>query len=81
VTFYNKSLSLVEQNYEIHNKEMLAIIHVLEEWRHFLEGAANLVEIWMDYKNLEYFITAKKLNHQQAYWSLYLAKFDFTLCY
>jgi len=29
----------VEQNYEIHDKEMLAIIHALEEWRHFLEGA------------------------------------------
>jgi len=39
VTFYSKSLSLVEWNYEIHDKEMLAIIHALEEWRHFLEGA------------------------------------------
>jgi len=39
VAFYSKSLSLVEQNYEIHDKEMLAIIYVLEEWRHFLEGA------------------------------------------
>jgi len=42
----------VERNYEIHNKEMLAIIHALEEWRHFLERAANLVEIWTDHKNL-----------------------------
>jgi len=33
----------------------------------------------MDHKNLEYFITAKKLNHRQAYWSLYLACFDFKL--
>jgi len=39
VAFYSKSLSPVEQNYEIHDKEMLTIIHVLEEWRHFLEGA------------------------------------------
>jgi len=39
VAFYSKSLSPVEQNYEIHNKEILAIIHALEEWRHFLEGA------------------------------------------
>jgi len=69
----------VEQNYEIHNKEMLAIICALEEWRHFLEGARHLVEIWMDHKNLEYFITAKKLNCRQARWSLYLARFDFKL--
>jgi len=62
VAFYSKPLSLVEQNYEIYDKEMLAIICALEEWRHFLEGARHLVEIWTDHKNLEYFITAKKLN-------------------
>jgi len=45
VAFYSKSLSPVEQNYEIHDKEMLAIIHALEEWRHFLEGARHPVEI------------------------------------
>jgi len=79
VAFYSKSLSLVERNYEIHDKEMLAIIRALEEWRHFLEGARHLVEIWMDHKNLEYFMTAKKLNRRQARWSLYLARFNFKL--
>jgi len=79
VAFYSKSLSLVEQNYEIHDKEMLAIICILEEWRHFLEGARHPVEIWTDHKNLEYFMMAKKLNHRQACWSLYLAHFDFKL--
>jgi len=64
--FYSKSLSSVEQNYEIHDKEMLAIIHALEEWRHFLKGATHPVEIWTDHKNLEYFMTAKKLNRRQA---------------
>jgi len=39
VAFYSKSLSSVERNYKIHDKEMLAIIRVLEEWRHFLEEA------------------------------------------
>jgi len=67
VAFYSKSLSPVEQNYKIHDKEMLAIIHVLEEWRYFLEGTRHLVEIWTDYKNLEYFMMAKKLNHCQAH--------------
>jgi len=79
VAFYRKSLSLVERNYEIHDKEMLAIICLLEEWKHFLEGAWHLVEIWIDHKNLEYFMTAKKLNCRQARWSLYLVCFDFKL--
>jgi len=79
VAFYSKSLSPVEWNYEIHDKEMLAIIRALEEWRHFLEGARHPVEIWTDHKNLEYFMTAKKLNRRQARWFLYLACFDFKL--
>jgi len=62
VAFYSKSLSPVEQNYKIHDKEMLAIIYVLEEWRHFIKRAWHLVEIWTDHKNLEYFMMAKKLN-------------------
>jgi len=45
VAFYSKSLSPVKWNYEIHDKEMLAIIRALEEWRHFLERAQHPVEI------------------------------------
>ncbi|GLB39313.1 putative retrotransposable element tf2 155 kda protein type 1-like [Lyophyllum shimeji] len=41
VAFYSKSLNAVERNYEIHDKEMLAIIHALEEWWHFLEGVRH----------------------------------------
>src|SRR5271156_2641177 len=69
VTFLSKSLSLVEHNYKIHDKEMLAIVHALEEWRHFLEGAEHPFKVWTDHKNLEYFMTAKKLNRCQARWS------------
>ena len=66
VVFYSKSLSSVEQNYKIYNKKMLAIIHMLEEWRHFLKGATHSIEIWTNHKNLEYFMMAKKLNRYQA---------------
>jgi hypothetical protein len=66
IAYLSKSLSAVERNYEIHDKEMLAIIQGLEDWRHFLEGARHKVEIWTDHKNLEYFHTAKKLNRRQA---------------
>jgi len=79
VAFFSKSLSPVERNYEIHDKEMLAIIRALQEWRHFVEGAEHPCEILTDHKNLEYFMTAKQLNRCQAHWSLYLSRFDFTL--
>ena len=57
-----KSLNETERNYEIHNKEMLAVIRGLENWRYLLEGAKFKFEIWTDYKNLEYFIKVQKLN-------------------
>ena len=57
VTFISKLLNDMERNYEIHNKEMLAVIRCLEVWRHFLEGVRTKFEIWTDHKNLEYFMT------------------------
>ena len=79
VAFLSKSLNETERNYEIHNKEMLAIIRGLEAWRHLLEGAQYKFKIWTDHKNLEYFMKAQKLNQRQARWALYLSRFDFTL--
>jgi len=79
VAFLSKLLNETERNYEIHDKEMLAIIRGLEAWRHLLEGVQFKFEIWTDYKNLEYFMKAQKLNRRQAHWALYLSQFDFTL--
>jgi len=79
VAFLSKLLNETERNYEIHDKEMLAIIRGLEVWRHLLEGAQTKFEIWMDHKNLEYFMKVQKLNRRQARWTLYLSQFDFTL--
>jgi len=39
VAFLSKLLNETERNYEIHDKEMLAIIRGLEAWRYLLEGA------------------------------------------
>jgi hypothetical protein len=58
---------------------MLAIVRALEEWHHWLEGAQHPFEVWTDHKNLEYFCTARKLNRQQARWSLLLSRFDYKL--
>jgi len=79
VAFISKSLSDTERNYEIHDKEMLAVVRCLEAWRHFLEGATIKFEIWTDHKNLEYFMKVQKLNRRQARWTLYLLRFNFTL--
>jgi len=66
VAFISKSLNTTEQNYKIHNKEMLAVIRCLEVWRHYLEGAKLEFKIWTNHKNLQYFMTSQKLNQRQV---------------
>ena len=79
VAFLSKSLNEIKRNYEIYDKEMLAIIRGLEAWRYLLEGMQFKFKIWMDHKNLEYFMKVQKLNRRQARWALYLSRFDFIL--
>jgi len=79
VVFISKLLNATEQNYEIHDKEMLAVIQCLEVWRHYLKGAKVEFKIWTDHKNLQYFMSSQKLNCRQARWALYLSRFNFSL--
>ncbi len=79
VAFMSKSLSTTERNYEIYDKELLAIMLTLSEWRHYLMGAAKDVEIWMDHQNLQYFWLPQKLNRWQARWVTELAEYHFIL--
>jgi len=66
VVFLSKLLNEMERNYEIHDKEMLAIIRGLKAWKHLLKGVQFKFEIWTDHKNLEYFMKVQKLNRRQA---------------
>ena len=50
VAYLSKSLNETERNYEIHNKEMLAVIKGLDNWKYLLEDAKFKFEIYMDHK-------------------------------
>lgn len=79
VAFYSKSLNDAERNYEIYDKELLAIVRALDEWRHYLEGASYQIDIVSDHKNLLYFSKSRTLTRRQARWSLFLARFYFEI--
>src|SRR6266436_6815880 len=61
VAFYSHTLQSAEWNYDMHDKELLAIFEAFKSWRHFLEGLAAAIDTVMDHKNLEYFTSTKKL--------------------
>jgi hypothetical protein len=79
VAYISKSFNPTQRNYDVHDKELYAIAHALEAWRHYLEGCKYQIEIWMDHKNLEYFQKSQKLSRQQARWVQFLTRFDFEL--
>ncbi|KAH7459503.1 hypothetical protein FOMA001_g20034 [Fusarium oxysporum f. sp. matthiolae] len=81
VAFFSKKHTATECNYEIYDKELMAIIRCFEEWRPELEGAPSPIKVITDHKNLEYFTTTKLLNRRQARWSEFLSRFNFQITY
>ena len=81
VAYYSRKLSPAELNYDIHDKELLAIVEAFKEWRVYLQGAAHTTTVYTDHKNLIYFTTTKQLNRRQTRWSETLATYDFKITY
>ena len=67
VAFHSCTFTMVELNYDIHNKELLAIFKAFKIWQHYLEGLAYPIDVVMDHKNLEYFSTTKVLIWRQVW--------------
>jgi hypothetical protein len=81
VAFFSRKLSPTECNYEIYDKELLAIVTAFEEWRPELVGTEQPIEVLTDHKALEYFMTTKKLTRRQARWALLLSEYNFEITY
>jgi len=81
VAFHSRKFQPAEINYEIHDKELLAIVDAFKHWRRYCEGATHQVQVFSDHQNLEYFTTTKILNRRQARWAQELAGIDFRIYY
>ena len=79
IAFLSRMMQPMERNYEIYDKELLAIVEALTKWKQYLLDASETFKIWMDYENLKYFWEPHKLNGRQARWYLKLQDYDFTL--
>ncbi|SPC64434.1 related to pol protein [Ustilago sp. UG-2017b] len=81
VAFYSRKMSSAERNYEIHDKELLAVVACLTQWRHMLAGLPNQLVILTDHEALKYFKSQRRITGCQARWAVLLADFDFILQY
>jgi len=80
VGFYSQKLNKAEINYDIHDKEMLAVVASIKFWEPELKACGPFT-IWTDHKNLEYFMVKRQLSERQIRWYETLARFQFTLVY
>jgi hypothetical protein len=81
VSFISRKLSQAALNYDVFDKEMLAIVFSLRKWRNFLQGAEHKTIVYSDHQNLTYFKTAVSLNRTQARWAEELQAYTFDLFY
>jgi len=79
VAFHSSTFTVVELNYDTHDKELLTIFEVFKIWQYYLEGPAYPINIVIDHKNLEYFSTTKVLTQRQAQWFKYLSQFNLVI--
>ena len=75
--FFSKTMTAPECNYEIHDKEMLAIMRSLQNWRSELVGVRSTIKVFSNHKALEYFIITKYLTSRHARWLEELNQFQF----
>ena len=75
----SQSFSPAERNYNIHDRELLAIIHRLRAWRHLLLSSLHVVTIFTDHKNLTYYRHAQRIARHVARYLGELADYNFTL--
>ena len=73
-------MTQAEQNYDIHDKELLAVVNALKHWRVYAESSSELT-VLTDHRNLTMFMTTKKLNRQQVRWAELLGQHKFKILY
>jgi hypothetical protein len=81
IGFYSHVLNGHEPNWEIHDKELFAIVESFRRWRPELMSIRSKVEVFSDHRSLEYFMTTKVLTAKQVRWMEFLSDFNFQIIY
>jgi len=78
-SYLSQSLSPAERNYQIYDRELLAIIRALDAWHHYLQGSPFPIIVHTDHKNLLYWRDPRQLTARQSRWQLKLSEYDLQL--
>jgi len=81
VAYHSRKLNSTQRNYQIHDKELLAIMEAFKEWKRYLWGEEEPVTVYADHQNLESFLTKKVWNQRQIRWAQELTNYNFKIVY
>ncbi len=79
IAYYSESFSATERNYDVYNRELLAIVKSLRQWRTYLLGSPHKITIYTDHSNLQYWKELRKINRRVAREFQELSEYDFIL--
>lgn len=80
VAYFSRSFTPAEHNYDIHDKELLAIVTAFKEWRPWLAGAVDIT-VFTDHRNLLYFFQRQDYKQRHWRWREELSFFNYRIQY
>ena len=79
IAYASRQFKVHEYNYPTHDLELAAVVFVLRIWRQYLYRVH--VDIYTDYKSLQYVFSQKELNLRKRRWLELLKDYDMSLHY
>jgi hypothetical protein len=79
IAYYSKTLSVAEQNYNVYDLELLAIVNALDHWRPYLAGSPHKIIIYSNHQNLLYWKEPHKISRRVAREVLMLSEYNFEI--
>jgi transposase InsO family protein len=80
IAYYSRKFTGPEERYDVHDKELMAIVDAMKHWRIYAESCSELT-VFTDHKNLTHFLTTKELNKRQVRWAELLGQYKFKIVY
>jgi len=77
IAYYSASFIQAERNYDIYERELLAVVKALKHWHHHLARAKHPFTVVTDHTNLAYWKESRDLNCRTARWHSFLQDYWF----
>jgi uncharacterized protein Usg len=77
VGYHSEALDEAERNYDVYDREFLALIRAFKFWRHFLEGSSHKIKVFTNHTNLAKHREAQKLSGKITQYISFLSRFNY----